>query len=710
MSTVVETTAAEELQRRNRELAALNAISLATSRSLNLEEMLDFSVATILEIVGGEAGGVLLVEAPARRLSVWGQRGLSPELAERLAALTLDGDYWPPAALLDVANLWRIGEAVQEAAREAGLAACTILPLWWRDVALGVLLVGGQEALGRWSIEFLMTVSDQLSLAVRNAQLYREVQRELAERQRAEEEARRRNAELAALNAIAAAASSSLNLQEVLERALDKVLAVAGVDTDAIYLLDQHAEKLVLTAYRGVPKEIADRVRTLPVRTSLAGQAVQSGEPVVVGDITTDPRLRTTLLNREVIRSFAAIPIKSGEKVQGVLHVASRQYHPFSAEEVQFYTAIASEIGVAMENARLYKAASEAKRELENITDSIADGLYTTDKERRITSFNPVAEMLTGWRAEEVLGRFCGDILRVEDEEGRSLCGSEDRCSIYWTLQHGYHHLSWGEKRFIVTKSGTRIPIAKTASPLLDEAGQVVGAVAAFWDASRETKLQQLDKFLSMVSHELLTPLTNIKTAAQLSLRRFDTLDKGTQQELWDCISQQCNSLIGFVEKTLRISYLKTGRLAVERQPFACLPLLEKAVSLYRIGAPGCRFEVWAQGSPWAIGDEAQTAVVLNAILENAVKYSPGGGTIRLEVAEDEAGVLLSIADQGQGISPQDLDHVTEEFYRGQTSSANGYGLGLYLTKMLVEAQGGRIWLESELGKGTQVHFTLPKA
>lgn len=1038
---MAETTEATELQRRNQELAALNAIALATSRSLNLEEMLGFSVATILEIVGGEAGCVLLVEAAARRLSVWGQRGLSPELAERLATIALDGEYWPPAALLDITDLWRIGEAVKDVVRQAGLASCLLLPLRWRDFALGVLLTAGKEALGRWSIEFLMTVSDQLSVAVRNAQLYGEAQRELAERQRAEEETRQRNAELAALNVIAAAVSGSLNLQEILEQALDKVLAVARVEAGAIYLLDQQAEDLVLAAYRGVPQEIADRVRTLPVGTSLAGLAVRLGEPVVVDDATTDPRLKTRLLNEEVIRSFAAIPIKSKENVQGVMHVASYQYHPFSPEEVRLYTAIANQIGVAMENARLYEqgwrqvqelsaleeitrqinatldveqilglvlkralqmTAAEAgaidlldrqqntlsmragqgfpvevcharpwsleqgvigrvvrtgqpaliadvsqdadytavlpqtrsllavplgrqgevmgvivleslqtaafgqadlwfllglaghaaialenarlyqnverqlarlsaladlsraisstldlqeilktavertaqvmearmatirllegdhlnvgmavgyrepaarehpipidqrlaqiiaggqplilpdleadpelpptrrermrregvraylgvpliakdraigilsvyrqyvhqwtpeeldlastianqvaiavenarlytaiageKRKLDDLVNSIADGLYTTDRERRITTFNAAAEGITGWRAAEVLGRFCGDVLRMEDEKGQRLCGSEGRCSIAWTLQQGYPHLSWGEQRFIVTKSGVRIPIAAIASPLLDEAGQVVGAVAAFWDISRETKLEQLDKFLSMIAHEILTPLTNIKTAAQSSLRRFDALDKSTQQEMLELISMQCNRLIDFAGKTLRISYLKTGHLAVERQPFAFLPLIERAVGLYRIGSPGCRFEVWTEDSPWAMGDEAQTAVVLEAILENAVKYSPQGGTIRIDLAEGAEDVLVSIADQGRGISLEDQKLVFNEFYRGHTNVANGYGLGLYLAKMLVEAQGGKIWLESESGQGTKVHFTLPKA
>jgi PAS domain S-box-containing protein len=379
---------------------------------------------------------------------------------------------------------------------------------------------------------------------------------------------------------------------------------------------------------------------------------------------------------------------------------------------MELASTIANQVAIAVENAQLYKAIAGEKRKLETILDSIADGLYTTDKERRITSFNAAAEALTGWRAAEVLGRFCGDVLRTEDEGGRILCGSEERCGIYCTLQQGSPTFSWREKRFIVAKDGRRIPISKIVSPLRDDTGQVVGVVAAFWDASREIELERLkDDFLSMASHAFRSPLTNIKLAAQLGRRQVDTWDKATQQEALALISAQCDLLSGFVEKMLHISYVKAGRLTLERQPFAILPLIEKTVSLYRLGNSGHRFEVWTQGSLWAMGDEKQTAIILNTLLENAVKFSPLGSTIRVEVAEDQGeAVLISVVDQGPGIPAKELARVLDRFHRGHPEMADGYGLGLYLARMLVEAQGGRIWIESEVGKGTQVHFTLPRA
>jgi diguanylate cyclase (GGDEF)-like protein len=181
------------------------------------------------------------------------------------------------------------------------------------------------------------------------------ISRDITERKRAEEEIKRRSEQLAALNAISATVSSSLNLQEILDRVLDKVLEVTGVEVGYMYLLEQRTEELVLATYRGVAEEFADQVRTFKMGESLSEQAVQSGEPIVVNDLIKDSRVMTTLMSGEGICSLAAVPMKSREKVQGVMYIASRKHHPFSSEEMQLYIAIANQIGMAIENARLYE-------------------------------------------------------------------------------------------------------------------------------------------------------------------------------------------------------------------------------------------------------------------------------------------------------------------------------------------------------------------
>jgi len=179
---------------------------------------------------------------------------------------------------------------------------------------------------------------------------------------------RQRNEELVALNAIAATVSESLDVQEVLDRALDKVLETTGMEAGSIYLVDPLTEELVLATYRGVSKEFAEAVRTFKMGQSLVGHVGQSGEPIVMDDASGDPRVSTPLVSGEGIRAFASVPMKSREKVQGVMAIGSHQVHPFGPEAVWLYTAIAHQIGMAVENARLFEQVQAGREQLARLT------------------------------------------------------------------------------------------------------------------------------------------------------------------------------------------------------------------------------------------------------------------------------------------------------------------------------------------------------
>ncbi len=195
---------------------------------------------------------------------------------------------------------------------------------------------------------------------------------DITERKKAEEDIKRRNDELLALNAIAATVNSSLDLQEILGQGLDKTLEVTGLEVGSVYLLDQKTEDLVLVTYRGASEEYADQMRTFKMGESLVGKVAQTGEPIVVDDLTRDPRVTTTLVTKEKMCSFAGIPIKSKERVQGVMNTASRQYHPFSPGEIRLYTAIADLLAAAIENARLYEVVKKELTERKQAQNALA--------------------------------------------------------------------------------------------------------------------------------------------------------------------------------------------------------------------------------------------------------------------------------------------------------------------------------------------------
>ncbi|OFY60489.1 MAG: hypothetical protein A2Y71_05385 [Bacteroidetes bacterium RBG_13_42_15] len=256
--------------------------------------------------------------------------------------------------------------------------------------------------------------------------------RDITERKQLEEETNLRNEELTALNDIMTAISSSLDLRRILDQSLDKVLELAGLECGSMYLLDQHVGEIVLVTYRGVSKEFADTVRTFKLGESLVGLAAQSGQPVVANDVTQDSRVTTALVSEEKILSFAAIPMISMDKVQGVMNLASHQYHAFNSKKIKLYCAIGNQVGMAIQNAWLYevtkqelterKLAEEALQESEDryrdLVENSQDLICIHDLEGRIISANPWSAKVLGYEMDTILQMNIRDFLVPEVRRG----------------------------------------------------------------------------------------------------------------------------------------------------------------------------------------------------------------------------------------------------------------------------------------------------
>ena len=232
-------------------------------------------------------------------------------------------------------------------------------------------------------------------------------------------------------------------------------------------------------------------------------------------------------------------------------------------------------------------------------------------------------------------------------------------------------------------------------------------------ERKKEEQLSRLkSEFISMVSHELRSPLANISASADLILRT--DLDEALKLEMLEIIRSQSARLAEFVEDVLDAARLEEGKLQLHLEPIALLPLVKGLVGSFRARTSKHRFEILApEKLPLVLADERKVEVILGNLLENAIGYSPQGGTITVEAKEQAGeGVVVTVADEGIGVPPEHQERIFERFYRVDASDARevyGYGLGLYIAKKLVQAQGGRIWLESEVGKGSRFSFTLPK-
>ncbi len=231
-------------------------------------------------------------------------------------------------------------------------------------------------------------------------------------------------------------------------------------------------------------------------------------------------------------------------------------------------------------------------------------------------------------------------------------------------------------------------------------------------------ELRELDRlksdFVSLVSHELRSPLTSIKGGVELVLRFGGSLDPAHRDAL-EIIATETARLSRLVEDILNVSRLEAGKLRVSPGLLSLPPFLEGIVRCKAAGAPGHWLQLQVEpGLPLAWADENLVNDVLFNLLDNAVKYSPSGGHISVKAARlDDGYVRISVTDEGPGIPPEDRARIFDKFYRGEGAEnqvVDGHGLGLYVAQKLVAAQGGQIWVENQPDRGACFSFTLPVA
>ncbi|MGZ8797460.1 MAG: ATP-binding protein [Thermoanaerobaculia bacterium] len=220
------------------------------------------------------------------------------------------------------------------------------------------------------------------------------------------------------------------------------------------------------------------------------------------------------------------------------------------------------------------------------------------------------------------------------------------------------------------------------------------------------------DEFLSIASHELRTPVTSIKGYTQLAKTLIRENDLATSEEYLDIALDQIDRMSRLILELLDVSRIETGRLEIRREPIQWSTFVRDVVHRHHTAVSDRRFHMNVPDDTLIVtGDRDRLEQVLGNLLENAVKYSPEGSEILVRVDNKEDQVVTSVCDNGIGIPSDELTQVFERFHRGrQVSSTNygGLGLGLYITKQIIERHGGKIWVESREGSGTTFSFSLP--
>ena len=364
-------------------------------------------------------------------------------------------------------------------------------------------------------------------------------------------------------------------------------------------------------------------------------------------------------------------------------------------------------------NERLAQKMREVLHEKEKtaaVLSSVADGVYVVDNNRQIALWNRAAERITGFTREEMVGRSCQEAMRPADEEASKVC--TPLCDEVAQLDPGSSGV--GYELLTCRKDGDRIWLSVSAAPIRDSR-KTAGIVHVFRDISEYKEIDQMKSdFVATVSHELRTPLTSILGFAKTLLRANANFSDESRESFLAEIVREGERLARLIEDVLSVSRIEAGSLRFDLKPVAVGPAVNEVVKNVSRLTNIHNFVInVAQEVKPVIADSDKLHQVLLNLIVNAIKYSPDGGKVIVSAVEDEQFVRFEVADQGVGISAEHLPHIFERFYRvgprGQRGPT-GTGLGLYVSKNLVEQMGGRIWAESKPGEGSRFYFSLPVA
>ncbi|MEO8681850.1 MAG: response regulator, partial [Vicinamibacterales bacterium] len=264
---------------------------------------------------------------------------------------------------------------------------------------------------------------------------------------------------------------------------------------------------------------------------------------------------------------------------------------------------------------------------------------------------------------------------------------------------------------------GRVFPILASAAPLKNDLGHVTGAVVAFADIAQLREVDRLkDEFVSIVSHELRTPLTSIRGSVQLVLDEPDSVPGAEHRQLLQIALNNCERLVRIINDILDVAKIESGNVTLHRRPCQVAEIVRQSIQVVDgpAAAANVRLEVTLPASiPPVMADLDRMVQALVNLLSNAVKFAPPGSTVKVSAAASGKAVTISVADQGDGIAPENIARLFRKFQQVDSSSSRrkgGTGLGLAITKALVEQHGGRVFVDSELKKGTRFSFSLPLA
>lgn len=568
-----------------------------------------------------------------------------------------------------------------------GSKSAICVPLLARETLVGVLTLVHTKpnAFSSEQLDLMQAIADQAGIAVLNARLYTESQRQARV--------------MTALAEGAAAMNASLRMDDVYQRLLIQTMQALQVETVALGMVE--GEQIVFRAAAG-KNDGAIRGRTVPLGMGILGTVTREGHGVVVPDVSKEKNFgEADRLEGVEMRAVVIAPIQSQGRVLGVIEAINPISKSFDPDALLVMTGIGGLAGTTIHNAELFERLQAAHQRYRDLFEESIDPIVITDWEGHILEANRQASLLSGYPREEMPSLGIEQLHEVNWNrtglEFENLRG--DQTITYESSLH-----KQGAMHIPVEVHARRVEFDSTDS--------------IQWILRDITERKELDglreDLTSMIYHDLRSPLANIVSSLDVISYMVPETERETVHSILKIAENSTDRIQRLVSSLLDVSRLESGQPVADQTVVDTLMLVRKTLQDV---APSVKsrkqtlVEALPDELPSIWVDEDMARRVLINLIENSSKYSPSDGDIEVGARAEDNWVHFWVKDQGSGIPPSEQDHIFDKFTRIRgKGKVSGLGIGLAFCRLAVQGHGGRIWVESDTGKGSTFHFTFPVA
>ncbi|KAB8330328.1 response regulator [Scytonema tolypothrichoides VB-61278] len=533
---------------------------------------------------------------------------------------------------------------------------------------------------------------------------------------------------VAAQYAVARVVAEATTLSDAVPVILQSLCENLGWQLGILWTVDRQTNSLRQVNHWHVPtihvqKFIqANQQTTLTPGVGLPGGVWASGQPLWICDLAADDNFpNAAFAATEGLRGVFGFPIVLNNEVLGVISCFNTQIQAPDPELLQIVAAIGTQLGQFIERKRAESALQQSEHKYRRIVETASEGIWIIDAQTRTTYVNPQMAQILGYTPEDMLGRCLFEFIY-----------DADRSQAQRYLQRGQQGIAGQFEFCLRRKDGTPVWILSNTSPMLNENGEFIGALAMVTDISdrkqaeveREELLQReqaarveaetanriKDEFLAVLSHELRSPLNPILGWSKiLQTRKLDQLQ--TNQAL-SVIERNAKLQSELIEDLLDVSRILQGKLSLNVCPIDLVTTIEAAMETVRLAAEAKSIQIQTVLEPnvgQVAGDSSRLQQVIWNLLSNAVKFTDVGGRVDIRLERLGSQAQITVSDTGKGIHPKFLPHVFEYFRQADAATTRkfgGLGLGLAIVRHLVELHGGTVRADS-LGEGKGAYFTI---